>query len=75
MGDGDTIRVRNGAGQFVTIRLACIDAPATALGASGAASTQTVDCYGGTAAEVLVGTLNGKARWSGAARRTSSAST
>lgn len=39
VGDGDTIRVRTAAGQPVTIRLACIDAPETAQGDSGAAAT------------------------------------
>ena len=42
VGDGDTIRVRSSSGKAVTIRLACIDAPETAQGASGAASTQSL---------------------------------
>ncbi|EDY37607.1 putative nuclease domain protein [Cyanobium sp. PCC 7001] len=74
VGDGDTIRVRNSSGQPVTIRLACIDAPETAQGASGAAATQalrqllgsgpveihpqTVDRYGRTVAEVYAGGRN-----------------
>lgn len=70
VGDGDTIRVRDGSGQPVTIRLACIDAPETAQGQSGAMATgylrqlvgngpveirpQAVDRYGRTVAEVFV---------------------
>lgn len=74
VGDGDTIRVRTSAGQPVTIRLACIDAPETAQGESGAAATgylrmllggggleiipQTVDRYGRTVGEVIAGGRN-----------------
>jgi endonuclease YncB( thermonuclease family) len=74
VGDGDTIRVRTRGGQPVTIRLACIDAPETAQGESGAAATQalkqlvaggsleivpqTVDRYGRTVAEVYAGGRN-----------------
>jgi len=70
VGDGDTIRVRDGSGQPVSIRLACIDAPETAQGQSRAMATsylrqlvgnspveirpQTVDRYGRTLAEVFV---------------------
>jgi endonuclease YncB( thermonuclease family) len=69
VGDGDTIRVSDGA-QRVTVRLACIDAPETAQRPYGAASRQqlqqlapmgaqvtlrvhTKDRYGRTVAEVL----------------------
>lgn len=69
VGDGDTIRVATTSGEKVTIRLACIDAPETAQGESGAQATaalrqllaggvveirpQTVDRYGRTVAEVV----------------------
>jgi micrococcal nuclease len=69
VGDGDTIRVEVANGQKATIRLACIDAPETAQGESGAQATaylkqllafgsleiqpQTVDRYGRTVAEVF----------------------
>ncbi len=68
VGDGDTIRVATTRGEKVTIRLACIDAPETAQGESGAQATaalrqllagdvvdirpQTADRYGRTMAEV-----------------------
>ncbi len=39
VGDGDTIRVIGSNGQKATIRLACIDAPETAQGESGAQAT------------------------------------
>ena len=74
VGDGDTIRVTAANGQKVTIRMACIDAPETAQGESGAAATQTlkqllsvgsleirpqtVDRYGRTVAEVFAGGRN-----------------
>ena len=74
MGDGDTIRVTTAKGQKVTIRMACIDAPETAQGESGAQATlvlkqllgsgpveirpQTVDRYGRTVAEVYAGGRN-----------------
>jgi micrococcal nuclease len=74
VGDGDTIRVRDAGGQLVTVRLACIDAPETAQGQSGADATaalrqllavgrlelrpQTVDRYGRTVAEVLAAGRN-----------------
>lgn len=74
VGDGDTIRVRGSSGEPVTIRLACIDAPETAQGQSGAEATsflgwllsggnlevrpQTVDRYGRTVAEVYSGGRN-----------------
>lgn len=74
VGDGDTIRVTAVNGQKATIRLACIDAPETAQGESGAQATQalrqllaagsleirpqTVDRYGRTVAEVFVGGRN-----------------
>jgi micrococcal nuclease len=74
VGDGDTIRVTAANGQKVTIRLACIDAPETAQGQSGAVATQTlkqllaagpleikpqtVDRYGRTVAEVFSGGRN-----------------
>jgi endonuclease YncB( thermonuclease family) len=74
VGDGDTIRVTTANGQKVTIRLACIDAPETAQGGSGAQATlvlkqllgagpveirpQTVDRYGRTVAEVYAGGRN-----------------
>lgn len=58
VGDGDTIRVRASSGESVTIRLACIDAPELAQGASGAAATQTVDRYGRTVAEVYANGRN-----------------
>lgn len=69
VGDGDTIRVTASNGQKATIRLACIDAPESAQGQSGADATQalktilsvgpleikpqTVDKYGRTVAEVF----------------------
>ncbi len=74
VGDGDTIRVTGANGQKVTIRMACIDAPETAQGESGAQATlvlkqllgsgpleirpQTVDRYGWTVAEVYAGVRN-----------------
>jgi micrococcal nuclease len=74
VGDGDTIRVRDAAGQLVTVRLACIDAPETAQGPPGAEATaalrqllavgplelrpQTVDRYGRTVAEVFAAGRN-----------------
>jgi micrococcal nuclease len=74
VGDGDTIRVTTANGQKVTIRMACIDAPETAQGESGAQATlvlkqllgagglevrpQTVDRYGRTVAEVFVSGRN-----------------
>lgn len=74
VGDGDTIRVVASNGQKATIRLACIDAPETAQGESGAQATsylrqllamgplelrsQTVDRYGRTVAEVEAGGRN-----------------
>ena len=74
VGDGDTIRVTGANGQKVTIRMACIDAPETAQGESGAQATlvlkqllgsgpleirpQTVDRYGRTVAEVYAGGRN-----------------
>jgi len=73
-GDGDTIRVRNSQGQILTIRLACIDAPETAQGPSGAEAgqalaqllqgqsleirPQTTDRYGRTVAEVFANGQN-----------------
>lgn len=36
VGDGDTMRVKNSAGKLITVRLACIDAPETAQGLTGA---------------------------------------
>jgi micrococcal nuclease len=73
IGDGDTIRV-NQDRRTVTVRLACIDAPETAQGESGAVATQmlkqllasgpleirpqTVDRYGRTVAEVYAGGRN-----------------
>ena len=74
VGDGDTVRVMSRQGEKVTIRLACIDAPETAQGASGKWSTQTLksllegksislkpqvkDRYGRTVAEIYVGSRN-----------------
>ena len=74
VGDGDTIRVTGANGQKVTIRMACIDAPETAQGESGAQATlvlkqllgsgpleirpQTADRYGRTVAEVYAGGRN-----------------
>ena len=74
VGDGDTIRVTTANGQKVTVRLACIDAPETAQGQSGADATeglkqllasgslelrpQTIDKYGRTVAEVYAGGQN-----------------
>jgi endonuclease YncB( thermonuclease family) len=74
VGDGDTIRVTTAAGQKVTVRLACIDAPETAQGQTGAMATealkqllgagsieirpQTVDKYGRTVAEVYANGSN-----------------
>ena len=42
VGNGDTVRLMSRRGKKVTIRLACIDAPKTAQGASGKWSTQTL---------------------------------
>ena len=74
IGDGDTVRVASRSGERVTIRLACIDAPETAQGASGKWSTQMLerliqgksislkpqvkDRYGRTVAEIFVGKTN-----------------
>jgi len=74
VGDGDTVRVTSRSGEKVTIRLACIDAPETAQGASGQWSTKTLkgliqgksislkpqvkDRYGRTVAEIYVGDRN-----------------
>jgi micrococcal nuclease len=74
VGDGDTIRVTTANGLKVTVRLACIDAPETAQGQSGADATeglkqllasgplelrpQTIDKYGRTVAEVYTGGRN-----------------
>ena len=74
VGDGDTVRVTSRSGEKVTIRLACIDAPETAQGASGKWSTQTLkrliqgktialkpqvkDRYGRTVAEIYIGDRN-----------------
>jgi micrococcal nuclease len=74
VGDGDTIRVATAAGQKVTVRLACIDAPETAQGKTGAMATQTLkkllepgniemrpqtmDKYGRTVAEVYANGRN-----------------
>ena len=69
VGDGDTIRVREG-GRAITIRLACIDAPETSqspygmrsrlalsrlvpIGSEVSLRAQTVDRYGRTVAELL----------------------
>ena len=62
VGDGDSIRVRGSNGQPITIRMACIDAPA-ALSQFLAAGRleirpQTVDRYGRTVAEVYAGGRN-----------------
>ena len=74
VGDGDTIRVRTSSGRNQTIRLACIDAPEMAQGATGRAARealasmvqigplqikpQTTDRYGRSVAEVFVGGRN-----------------
>jgi micrococcal nuclease len=74
VGDGDTIRVTTATGQKATVRLACIDAPETAQGQSGADATQglrrllasgrlelrpqTTDKYGRTVAEIFAGGRN-----------------
>lgn len=74
VGDGDTIRVVTAGGQKVTVRLACVDAPETAQGASGAEARtmlrllvdaggleilpQTTDRYGRTVAEVYANGRN-----------------
>ena len=42
VGDGDTVRITDRAGNKVTIRLACIDAPETSQGSSGKWSTETL---------------------------------
>ena len=69
IGDGDTIRVREGD-RAITVRLACIDAPETAQGHYGVAARRylqqrlgigqevtlqpkTIDRYGRTVAEVI----------------------
>jgi endonuclease YncB( thermonuclease family) len=74
VGDGDTLRVRDG-GQQLTIRLACIDAPEMAQAPHGARSrellqrlapvgavvslrVQTTDRYGRSVAEVFRGNEN-----------------
>ncbi len=69
VGDGDTIRISTRDGSRFTIRLACIDTPEMAQGASGKAARealmamvrpgsleikpQTLDRYGRTVAEVF----------------------
>ena len=74
VGDGDTVRVTDKAGNKVTIRLACIDAPETSQGTSGKWSTATLkrliqgkpislkpqvkDRYGRTVAEIYQGSTN-----------------
>ena len=74
IGDGDKIRVVAANGKKYTIRLACIDAPETAQGGSGAQATtylkqllaagsleivpQTVDRYGRTVPEVFSSARN-----------------
>ncbi len=72
IGDGDTIRVRQG-GRRITVRLACIDAPELAqqphgqrardylqlrvpVGTSVRLEVKTTDRYGRTVAEVITGT-------------------
>ncbi|WP_094555557.1 thermonuclease family protein [Synechococcus sp. 1G10] len=74
IGDGDTIRVQQGA-KRITIRLACIDAPEMAqapdganarsylqsrlrLGSSVTLRPQTVDRFGRTVAEVIRGPIS-----------------
>ena len=69
IGDGDTIRVRQGA-RAITVRLACIDAPETAqspwgqqarrtlqqrlpIGRQVTLNVKTTDRYGRTVAEVV----------------------
>ena len=74
VGDGDTVRITAKAGNKVTIRLACIDAPETSQGSSGKWSTATLkgliqgkpislkpqvkDRYGRTVAEIYQGSTN-----------------
>ncbi|QNJ06536.1 putative nuclease [Synechococcus sp. MEDNS5] len=74
VGDGDTVRITDKAGNKVTIRLACIDAPETSQGNSGKWSTETLkgliqgkpislkpqikDRYGRTVAEIYQGSTN-----------------
>ena len=74
VGDGDTVRITDKAGNKVTIRLACIDAPETSQGTSGKWSTETLkgliqnkpislkpqvkDRYGRTVAEIYQGSPN-----------------
>ena len=74
VGDGDTVRITDKAGNKVTIRLACIDAPETSQGSSGKWSTATLkgliqgkaisvkpqvkDRYGRTVAEIYRGSTN-----------------
>ena len=74
VGDGDTVRITDKAGNKVTIRLACIDAPETSQGTSGKWSTETLkgliqgkpislkpqakDRYGRTVAEIIQGSSN-----------------
>jgi endonuclease YncB( thermonuclease family) len=74
VGDGDTIRVSTADGERITIRLACIDTPEMAQGASGKAARealiamlrpgsleikpQTIDRYGRTVAEVFAAGRN-----------------
>ena len=74
VGDGDTVRITDKAGNKVTIRLACIDAPETSQGTSGKWSTETLkgliqnkpislkpqvkDRYGRTVAEIYQGSTN-----------------
>ena len=70
VGDGDTIRVREG-GRAITIRLACIDAPETSqspygmrsrlalsrlvpIGSEVSLRAETVDRYGRTVAELFI---------------------
>jgi endonuclease YncB( thermonuclease family) len=74
VGDGDTIRISTRDGSRFTIRLACIDTPEMAQGASGKAARealmamvrpgsleimpQTIDRYGRTVAEVFAAGRN-----------------
>ena len=53
VGDGDTIRVKDSAGKLITIRLACIDAPETAQGATGQEATATLRSMVGGAGAVV----------------------
>jgi len=54
VGDGDTIRVKDRDGKLITVRLACIDAPETAQGATGQEATAMLRSMVGGAGAVVI---------------------